>query len=73
MIRTLAGAPGQFQAWPMKLVMQFHAARHIAEDARAAAVLFGRTTSRCFDCNSPLTNQKSREAGIGPKCAKKFR
>lgn len=69
-IRMLVGAPGAFQAHPMKLRMQWFAYTHLLEGLEDAAVLFGRKTRRCYKCNSPLTNRISRDAGIGPDCRK---
>lgn len=37
----------------------------------AAAKRFGQETGKCYVCNRGLTNEESREAGIGPECAKK--
>lgn len=44
----------------------------IAKDAKAAAVRYGKEIGRCSICNRRLTNEESREAGIGPQCAAKF-
>lgn len=72
MVRMLVGAPSAFQRQPLKLNLQYFALTHIAEDAKAAAILFGRETKTCGMCGSPLTNEASRKAGIGPRCARKF-
>lgn len=43
----------------------------IAADPMAAAVLYGQETKRCAICHRRLTQQESRERGIGPKCLAK--
>lgn len=70
-VRQLIGAPGNFSARPLTLALQYFALMHLLEDLKSAAVLFGRTTGTCSQCGSPLTNLKSREAGIGPVCARR--
>jgi len=42
----------------------------IAADIRGAAIRYGHEIGRCAICNRTLTNEESRAAGIGPKCAK---
>jgi len=71
-IVQLLGSIGSFAERPLPVEHQIFALRHIAEDARSASTLFGRETSTCGVCGSPLTNETSRKAGIGPKCARKF-
>ncbi len=71
-IVQLLGSIGAFSERPLPVQHQIFALTHIAEDAKAAAVLFGRETATCGMCGSPLTNEASRKAGIGPKCARKF-
>jgi hypothetical protein len=68
MIRQLVGAPGSFQERTLPLEHQHFAALHIAEDPKAAMVRYGLETRECGRCGSPLTNDKSRAKGIGPKC-----
>jgi hypothetical protein len=68
MITTLSGAPGNFQAWAMKLPLQYFAAKHLLENLVAATALFGHKAKVCGRCNSPLTRQKSREQGMGDHC-----
>jgi hypothetical protein len=70
-VRQLLGAPGDFTSQPLALALQYFAVTHLLEDLKSAAVLFGRTTGTCSQCGSPLTNRKSREAGIGPVCARR--
>ena len=42
--------------------------RKIAADVRAAAIRYGREIGRCSSCGRTLTNNISRELGIGPVC-----
>lgn len=44
----------------------------IAEDPRAASLRFGSELKICGVCGSPLTNEASREIGIGPVCRRKM-
>jgi hypothetical protein len=46
-------------------------ARRIAEDPNGAMIRFGQVVGSCGHCGRTLTNQASREAGIGPVCARK--
>lgn len=43
----------------------------IAQDQQAAMLLFGTELGMCGACGSPLTNDESREIGIGPVCRRK--
>ena len=70
-IVQLLGAPGAFAEKSLPIDHQYFGLKHIAEDAKAAAVLFGHETNTCGRCGSPLTSDASRRAGIGPKCQKK--
>lgn len=45
--------------------------RMIGEDARAAAVRYGKELGHCGSCGRELTNAESRAAGIGPVCRAK--
>ncbi len=71
-IVRLQGAPGSFAEIKMPYRLMYLAAGHLTKDLRAASILFGQETRTCGVCNSPLTNEKSRAAGIGPVCAKRF-
>lgn len=44
----------------------------IAQDARGAAVRYGREIGACSSCGKRLTNALSRELGIGPVCGGRF-
>lgn len=43
----------------------------IAEDPKAATVRYGRELGICGRCGRTLTDEASRSAGIGPRCASK--
>lgn len=46
--------------------------RKIEGDPQAAAIRYGKELGVCGVCGRPLTNEESRAAGIGPKCAQRF-
>ena len=46
-----------------------HILRRIAEDPQAAMLLYGKEIGKCGHCGRTLTNDESRERGIGPVCA----
>ena len=72
MIRLLiANGGGDYSEVRLSVAHQIAAAYHIAEDAMAAMVLYGRETATCGRCGRALSNDASRAAGIGPECAKK--
>jgi hypothetical protein len=65
-------ASGDGIAWErLSLPAQLVAARGITRNAHEAMLDFGRHLGRCGHCGRVLTNQASREAGIGPICASK--
>jgi hypothetical protein len=70
-IQMLAGAPGSYQRYPMKLVMQFMAVTHILDNPSAAIKLFADEAACCAKCHSPLTDETSRALGLGPVCRTK--
>jgi len=47
-------------------------AKITAMGLRESSQLFGRSTEKCGVCNTNLTNQESREYGIGPNCRAKL-
>lgn len=71
-IVMVTGGVGAFVEVPMKANWQWVALQKIAADPKAAAVRFGKETGTCGRCNSPLTDAKSRERGLGPHCAKQY-
>lgn len=44
----------------------------IARDTQAAMILFGKESEHCGFCGRRLTNDESRDRGIGPVCAEKL-
>ena len=44
----------------------------IAEDPRAAGMLYATKTVRCYLCGRQLTDDESRDRGVGPVCANKL-
>lgn len=47
---------------------QYAAARHILDDVKAAQALYGHSTNTCGRCGRALSNDLSRDRGIGPEC-----
>lgn len=45
---------------------------HIKADPKAASILYGLKLGKCGVCGRTLTNQESRDQGIGPICIKKM-
>lgn len=75
-ITQLVGGVGDYTRQPLKLHLQFFAAKHILADVPAAAKLYGDKNAACGFCAaqgrySPLTNTRSIAAGYGETCAKK--
>lgn len=46
--------------------------RTIVADVDGAVALYGKTIGKCGVCNRRLTNEESREYGIGPECRAKL-
>lgn len=69
-INRLAGAPGDFT----RTRFDFETATGLLKFIRGRHVEFSRLFSEHFNvcgrCAAPLTDQKSRETGIGPECRK---
>lgn len=71
-VRLLVGAPGAFRTERTSRAASAAILAKIAADGpEAASVRFGHEVGQCGRCGSPLTNEESRRAGIGPDCAKK--
>lgn len=69
-LRQVIGGQG-----PVRVRMSVEAMISVAEKIIAAGpkeslLLFGQTLGHCGHCNLELTNQESREFGIGPYCRK---
>lgn len=73
-VKRLVASPGQLVEYPIR--DREHRARILAtieaDGPDAASRRFGQEIGRCGVCGSPLTNESSRQAGIGPVCAAKF-
>jgi hypothetical protein len=71
-IKRLVGAPGSYQKYPVEPASTRNALLEaIEKDPKKAMVDFGIQSGTCGRCNSPLTDPKSLELGIGPKCRTK--
>jgi hypothetical protein len=55
----------------LPFAQQLAAIRRIASDPQGAMALYGHTIGRCGNCGRTLTNEESRNAGIGPVCRMK--
>jgi Family of unknown function (DUF6011) len=64
--RVIGGHP----EFPVRNSVERRAILQRIKDAgvEAAAVLYGREIGRCYRCNRTLTDELSRELGIGPVC-----
>lgn len=71
-VNRLLGAPGDWNREHLTSRLQLHAARHIAEDPRAAAFEYARQHGRCSCCNAKLSDPKSIATSMGPVCRKRF-
>ena len=66
---VLAGSPGDFakhRVWKSGQANSYMS--RIAQDVVGAYALFGQKVGKCGVCASPLTDQDSRDRGIGPVC-----
>jgi hypothetical protein len=57
---------------PVNRSLQPDILAEIAKDPQAAMLRYGREIGECGHCGRTLTNQESRDAGIGPICAGKM-
>jgi hypothetical protein len=67
-ISQLFGAPGSWRRKTCRGQRYSSIAQEIAADPKAAMARFGLHFTVCGRCGSPLTNDLSRELGIGPDC-----
>lgn len=58
--------------WPVKGHRGTEILDQIAEDAEGAMLLYGKEIGRCGHCGRTLTDETSRELGIGPVCRNKI-
>lgn len=69
-VDELTGAPGDFRRRRILRVYKILDAIHA--DPMAAFALFGQKVGRCGICSSPLTQEHTRERGIGDICYDKL-
>jgi len=60
------------EEYPVKGARKDKVLAAIAQDVREASATYGREIKVCGVCNRTLTNDESREIGIGPDCRKKM-
>ena len=70
-VDELFGAPGSFRKFSLRGNAKYEVLSVIGGDPDALA-RFGRELGACGVCGSPLTDEASREAGIGPVCMRKL-
>jgi hypothetical protein len=70
-LRHLFGAPGDYHKEAVTGALKMKVLKKIAADPEKSSLTYGRVSEVCGVCHSPLTNKTSRDAGIGPVCAKK--
>lgn len=66
LVYQLIGAPGDFAH--RRLYRADGVMARIAKDPKAAFALFGQEVGQCGVCSSPLTQQHTRERGVGDIC-----
>lgn len=73
-VTQLYGAPGSWRKEQVTASQSLYVVMTIkVVGLRECAERFGREMGICAMCESPLSNEKSRELGIGPECKKKFK
>lgn len=65
-VYSLVGAPGDFRR--TRIYRADKILSRIAADTTAAFVAYGTRVGQCGVCNSPLTQQHTRERGVGDIC-----
>lgn len=69
-INRLIGAPGGWERQFLPAAHQASAARSFAADVKAAMDRYSDEFTACSKCDSPLSDDRSRAARLGPVCAK---
>lgn len=70
--RTFVSVMASDERWPVKNPDARRAVlMAIAADPQAAAIRFGKELGKCSICGRTLTDEESRNRGIGPVCAEK--
>lgn len=71
-VNRLYGSPGDFTRTAVRNITERNRIMKIlASDPEYHLALFGREVGQCGLCGSPLTNETSRQLGIGPVCRNK--
>lgn len=70
-LRQIIGGSGAVDTKLSPQAMITIARKILAAGAYESMILFGQSIGRCGHCGRELTNQESREAGIGPVCRNK--
>jgi Family of unknown function (DUF6011) len=66
-------AQASAELWPINNLDQVNKALEVIKaDPKGASILYGLKLGVCGICGRTLTNQESRDLGIGPICAKKM-
>ena len=82
-VEELFGAPGDWRHQKLLWTAQRATMRRILDDelvdllvsvkgSQAGAARFGIKFTMCARCSSPLTDEKSRQRGLGPECVKYY-
>lgn len=68
-VNMLVGHPGSWLRQNISVAMQQAAARAFHADEKAAMNLYADEFTVCSKCDSPLSDERSRAARLGPVCA----
>lgn len=71
-VRQLLGAPGSWNRKILSVTEQLTVARLIAQNWEAAAHAYADKHGRCARCDAHLSDERSRAAKAGWKCAKEW-
>lgn len=69
-VNMLIGHPGEWQRVHLTVANQAAAARAFHADEKAGMDLYADEFRVCSKCDSPLSDERSRAARLGPVCAK---
>jgi hypothetical protein len=68
-LKPVYGSPGSLRTGErLQRSTERRVLAEIAADPKTASIRFGKELGHCGVCGSPLTNEESRELGIGPVC-----
>jgi hypothetical protein len=68
-IYRLIGHPGDYARHTLNVKWQSYVLYVISQNPKQAITLYGKHAHFCGACDSPLTHDRSRKCGMGPKCA----